>query len=92
MNESIQNPETLTSLTNQLFVIDTQIKEINRSREKLDGTLDKNYDGMSGVEMEPMNVENVLQGLTPQKQIEELTYKAKKIIEKILTIDSSVHP
>lgn len=85
----IEQPKTLKELSDELFAVDLQIKELSRSSQKFYGEDKKVNADMPGY-MSTTTVDDVLNAMTPLSEIEKLNQKAKSIIEQMLILDPSV--
>lgn len=90
--ELVKTPEQkeLESLANQLYHVDLKIRQSKAILERLDGTDKIVADGMTGIEQKPLNKDEVVDPIKLREEMATLTNEVKKIIEKMITIDSTV--
>ena len=82
--------QELKELSNELFIVDTKVKELQRAREKFDGTLENvAYKGLND-EPQPLRVDELLNAITPEEEVVQLQNKAIGIIQKMRTLDQNV--
>lgn len=89
-NPAQNSNEELVTLANKLHEIDVQIKRISGAVLRFDGTdqvVNKDIPGY----VSRTTADDVIDAMTPPETVEELTAKARDIIQQMLVIDPTVH-
>jgi hypothetical protein len=83
--------ETLKDLSRQLYETDLLLKDLKKANQRIIGTDQDAFTGMVGEHYtEPLNINDVLKGVTSPEKIDQLHQQAKSIIEKMIVIDPTV--